>query len=88
LLIIVPVIVRPTLSSEPSSHIADHRPQDCSFSGTADFLQRLNPELVLKGDCLLRAGTVSDAMYILYTGEFQVRVPTRHMIEPHLPTIM
>jgi len=49
--------------------------QDCSYSGCGDFLQRLDPEVCLKGDCLLRAGTTSETMYILMSGELQVSYP-------------
>ena len=46
-----------------------------SFSGCASFLEHLEPEVCLKGDCLLRAGTTSEVMYIMMTGELQVSYP-------------
>ena len=49
--------------------------QECSYSGCADFLSCLDPEVCLKGDTLLRAGTTSDVMYILMRGELQVTYP-------------
>ncbi len=59
--------------------------QDCSYSGCGDFLQRLDPEVCLKGDCLLRAGTTSDYMYIMMSGELQVTRPrgTSSPTPPH-----
>lgn len=49
--------------------------QECSYTGCADFLEKLQPEVCLKGDTLLRAGTISELFYILISGELQIVFP-------------
>ena len=48
---------------------------ECTYSGCAAFLEALQPEVCLKGDCILRAGVISEVFYILINGELQVSFP-------------
>ena len=49
--------------------------QETSFACCCDFLLCLRPEVVLRGDRLLRAGVISRNFYILISGELQVTFP-------------
>ena len=49
---------------------------DATLVGCTAFLQRLNPEVCLKGDFLIRAGCTSDLFYILMAGEMRVSFPS------------
>jgi CRP-like cAMP-binding protein len=73
----LPAHLRPSLLMEVHSDLLNncHFLHECSYSGVADFLAKLNPEVCLKADTLLRAGTMSDYMYILHMGELQVSFP-------------
>jgi len=49
--------------------------QGCTYSGCGAFLQALVPDVCIKGDALLTAGTTSELMYILMKGEMQLSFP-------------
>lgn len=49
--------------------------QQASFACCTDFLLALKPEILLRGDVLLRAGVVSEHFYILQSGEMHVSFP-------------
>ena len=49
--------------------------KECSLMGCVAFLRCLRPEVVLKGDRLVMAGTVPDRMFILTMGELQITYP-------------
>ena len=49
--------------------------QETSFACCADFLHALRPEILLRGDTLLKAGVISRNFYIMMNGELRVSFP-------------
>ena len=64
----------------------------CTYIGCTSFLERLQPEVCLKGDCLIRAGCEADILYILREGELEIAFPLEGdsirrvsaMLPPHM----
>jgi len=73
----LPRHVRPRLLVEIYAPLLDAASflTECSWAGCTDFLECLQPEICLKGDSLLYAGTRSDVFYILLSGDLQVTFP-------------
>jgi CRP-like cAMP-binding protein len=49
--------------------------QDTSFGCCCDFLVALHPEVLLRGDTLIKAGVTTNNFYILVDGELQLTFP-------------
>lgn len=73
----MPAHIRPAVLMEVHQALIESCPwlHECTYSGCAAFLEQLRPEVCLKGDCILRAGVISELFYILISGELQVSFP-------------
>jgi len=73
----IPIHLRPQLLTDMHEQLIKDCPflAECSSMGCAEFLFSLSPEVCMKGDQLLVAGTTPNKMYILTAGELQVSFP-------------
>ena len=73
----MPEHLRPSMLIELHSDLIQASPwlQETSFACCCDFLSALRPEILLRGDHLLRAGVVCRHFYILLAGEIKVSFP-------------